>query len=95
MNEEPNNEPAEELPADPPHQYDEEEAKALRLLRLEKLLAETDWLALREHDRRASNPDYVLDAQVFAYRDYLRQFNHQPEWFHKKILNFASWKASQ
>jgi hypothetical protein len=95
MNEEPNNEPAEELPADPPHKYDEEEAKNLRLLRLEKLLAETDWLALREHDRRASNPDYVLDVQVFAYRDYLRQFNHRDSWFRTTILTFEKWKDGQ
>jgi hypothetical protein len=71
----------------------EAELKEFKLKELECALDSTDWMAIREYDRKTQDPGYEMDGAVFAHREYLRQFNHGPgEWWAEPVLEFKTWK---
>jgi hypothetical protein len=58
-------------------------------------LSRTDWMSIREADRKAMNPDYEPDPYIYSYRQFIRDFDEQPEWWNVDIPDFEYWKAKQ
>jgi hypothetical protein len=42
-----------------------EEQKQIKLNELKEALCSTDWMAIREHDRKSLDIDYQIDSEVF------------------------------
>jgi hypothetical protein len=69
------------------------ELQAAKLLELANALEDMDWRSIREHDRRARDPKYFADTAVFAYKDYLRNFDKQEgRWWEMGIQSFEDWR---
>jgi hypothetical protein len=70
-----------------------EELQKFKLNELSDALARTDWMAIRENDRKFMDPNYVVNISPFEYRNYLREFNHQEgEWWAKAIPTFEQFR---
>jgi hypothetical protein len=53
------------------------EAKAAKIAELRAALMDADWRSMREHDRKAANPDHAMAQNVFTYKQFLRDFDGQ------------------
>jgi hypothetical protein len=56
------------------------------------VLDEGDWLALRELERKALDPDYQINGNILEYRQFLRDFDKRPNWWKEKIPTLKEWK---
>ncbi|MDR2030208.1 MAG: hypothetical protein LBP65_01940 [Puniceicoccales bacterium] len=70
----------------------EDEQKAAKMAEVRTALADMDWRSMREHDRLASLPDYKPDNGIFAYKEYLRDFDKQDgRWWEMGILGYEDY----
>ena len=70
----------------------DEELQSSKLEELRLALATTDWRSMREHDRRATDPTYQTDPTVFAYKQFLRDFDQQEgRWWEMGVPTFEEF----
>jgi hypothetical protein len=65
-----------------------DEAEEMRAV----IIQEWDWLALRELERKALDPDYQINRKLLEYRKFLRDFDKRPNWWKEKIPTLKEWK---
>jgi hypothetical protein len=74
----------------------DEERKERKYLEIRNALTEMDWRSMREHDRSAFNPEYEPDRRVFAYKQFLRDFDEfSADWASITIPTFDEWVAEE
>jgi hypothetical protein len=74
----------------------EEEKVDRKRREIRTALDAVDWRSMREHDRLAQNPAYGRDERVFAYKQFLRDFEESvPNWLDVQILPFEEWILAQ
>jgi hypothetical protein len=56
------------------------------------IIQEGDWLALRELERKALDPDYQINMKLLEYRKFLRDFDKRPDWWKEEIPTLKEWK---
>jgi hypothetical protein len=56
------------------------------------IMQEGDWLALREWERKALNPDYQVNRRLLEYRQFVRDFDKRPHWWKEEIPTLKEWK---
>jgi hypothetical protein len=74
----------------------EEEQKVQKLMEVIHALVDADWRSLREHDRKAANPDHAMDQNVFTYKQFLRDFDGQEgRWWEMGVPTFEEYTEQE
>jgi hypothetical protein len=72
------------------------ELQQFKLTELIDMLSLTDWMTIRENERKIVIPNYNINMKPFIYRDYLRNFNHQDgEWWTMPILTYEQYTEQE